>query len=123
MKQFYSNLLSMRLKRGVLFFALLTGACYATEAQIYTALLSGPAESPINNSPGIGKATITITGTMMRVQAEFSGLVGNTTASHIHAATAVPGVGTAGVATVLPTFTSFPLGVRAGTYDFTYDMT
>jgi hypothetical protein len=59
----------------------------------------------------------------MRVQVVFSGLTDVDTASHIHAATAVPGVGTAGVATTVPTFTGFPLGVTSGTYDHTFDMT
>jgi hypothetical protein len=59
----------------------------------------------------------------MRVQATFSGLTGNTTASHIHAPTAAAGTGTAGVATTTPTFTGFPTGVKAGTYDHTFDMT
>src|SRR5688572_10424514 len=111
MKQFYSNLSSLRVKKSVLLFALLVGACVVTRAQIYTAILSGPAEAPPNNSPGTGNATVTITGTMMRVEAHFSGLVAGVTASHIHAATAVPGVGTAGVATTVPTFTGFPSGV------------
>lgn len=53
----------------------------------------------------------------------FSGLLGNTTASHIHAATAVAGVGTAGVATQTPSFSGFPLGVKAGAMDTTFDMT
>src|SRR5687767_479668 len=44
------------------------------------------------------------------------------TASHIHAATAVAGSGTAGVATTLPTFPGFPSGVTAGTYDQTFNM-
>jgi hypothetical protein len=37
--------------------------------------------------------------------------------------TAVPGVGAIGVATELPSFTGFPLGVTSGTYDNTFDMT
>jgi hypothetical protein len=123
MKQFYQNHLSSTLQRSVLLFALLVGACYLSGAQIYTAILSGAAESPANSSPGTGKGTVTITGTMMRVQANFSGLVAPVTASHIHAATAVPGVGTAGVATTVPTFTGFPSGVTAGTYDRVFDMT
>ena len=123
MKQFYPSLLSFRLKRSVLFFALLFSACYMSEAQVYTALLSGPAEQPPNSSPGTGTGTVTVTGTMMRVQANFSGLVAPVTASHIHAATAVPGAGTAGVATSVPTFTGFPSGVTAGTYDRVFDMT
>jgi hypothetical protein len=53
----------------------------------------------------------------------FSGLTGTTTASHIHACTAAPGTGTAGVATQTPSFTGFPLGVMSGTYDHTFDLT
>jgi hypothetical protein len=58
----------------------------------------------------------------MRVRVTFSGLLGDTTASHIHAATAIPGTGTAMVATTTPTFPGFPLGVTSGTYDQTFDM-
>ena len=92
---------------------------------VYTASLSGPNESPPNASPGTGSATITFdtTANTMRVQANFTGLTGTTTASHIHCCTATPGVSTAGVATTTPTFPSFPLGVTSGTYDQTFDMT
>ena len=58
----------------------------------------------------------------MRVQTNFSGLLAGVTAAHIHAPTAVPGTGTAGVATSVPTFPGFPSGVTAGTYDRTFDM-
>jgi hypothetical protein len=54
---------------------------------------------------------------------KFGALVGNTTACHIHAATAVAGTGTAGVATTTPTFAGFPLGVKLGSYDIVLDMT
>jgi hypothetical protein len=59
----------------------------------------------------------------MRVQIDFTGLLGTTTATHIHCCTVTPFSLTAGVATVVPSFTSFPLGVTSGTYDVTYDMT
>jgi hypothetical protein len=59
----------------------------------------------------------------MRVQASFSGLLGNTTVCHIHGLTALPGVGTAGVMTQTPTFPGFPVGVTSGTYDATFDLT
>lgn len=59
----------------------------------------------------------------MEVNVTFSGLTGTTTASHIHCCTAVAGTGTVGVATVLPSFTGFPLGVTAGSYDHTFDLT
>ncbi len=86
----------------------------------YQAILSGPAESPPNASPGTGLGIITIddVANTMRVQVTFADLVTTgtgTTASHIHCCTAAPGIGTAIVATQTPTFTGFPLGVRSGT--------
>ena len=92
---------------------------------VYTASLSGPNESPANASPGTGFGTITIDDILntMRVQFSFSGLTGTTSAAHIHAATAVAGTGTAGVATQTPFFAGFPTGVTAGTMDTTFDMT
>jgi hypothetical protein len=91
----------------------------------YGALLLGSKEAPPNASPGIGGAKVTIDATAktMRVECAFNGLTGNVTNSHIHAATAVALTGTAGVATTTPTFTGFPSGVTAGSYDNTFDMT
>lgn len=60
---------------------------------------------------------------MLGVIVSFSDLLGTTTASPIHAATATAGTGTAGVATQLPTFTGFPLGVTSGTCSHTFDLT
>jgi hypothetical protein len=59
----------------------------------------------------------------LHVHVSFAGLLGTTTASHIHSATTIPGTGTAGVATTTPTFTGFPLGVTSGVYDSTLDLT
>lgn len=91
----------------------------------YTAVFSGAAESPPNASPGTGNAVVTIddVANTMTIDAEFSGLLGNTTVAHIHAATAVPLTGTAGVATTTPTFAGFPAGVTSGTYDIVLDLT
>jgi len=89
----------------------------------YTAVLSGPAESPANTSPGTGLAIVIFDADIMQVEVSFFGLLSPTIASHIHAATAVPGSGIAGVATAAPTFTAFPLGVTAGSYEHTFDMT
>ena len=86
---------------------------------VYTATLSGPNEATPNNSPGTGTATVTIdtVANTMLVSVNFSGLTSGTTASHIHAATTLPFTGAAGVATTLPTFAGFPLGVTSGTYN------
>ena len=124
MKKFYSDRLFMPIKKALLLFIVFLGASYISSGQIYWVSLSGPNEVPVNNSPGVGKALVTIdaVANTMRVQATFSGLVAGVTASHIHAPTAVAGTGTAGVATTTPTFTGFPSGVTSGTYDRTFDM-
>ena len=124
MKKIYSRLLLMAIKKTLLLLIVFFGASYVSSGQIYWVSLSGPAEAPPNNSPGTGKALITIdaVANTMRVQTTFSGLVAGVTASHIHAPTAVAGTGTAGVATTLPTFPGFPSGVTAGTYDQTFNM-
>ena len=112
---------------GVLAFAsAMLSSTHATAHEVvYTATLTGSAEAPPNASLGTGTALVTINDHdfTMRVQTSFSGLTGNVTAAHIHCCTAVPGTGTAGVASVTPSFTAFPSGGTSGTYDRTFDMT
>jgi hypothetical protein len=95
----------------------------AATVTIYSAQLSGANENPTNASPATGLAIVTIDDVLdtMRVQEFFSGLLGTTTASHIHCC-APPG-SNAGVATQTPFFAGFPIGVMSGTYDNTFDMT
>ena len=83
--------------------------------------LSAANESPATGSPGVGTATVTwdTVTSMMTVDVTFSLLTGPNTAAHIHCCVASPG--TAGVATVTPTFTGFPAGA-SGTYLHTFDM-
>lgn len=91
----------------------------------YNAFLDGPSESPANASPGTGFADFkydNVAHTLF-LDVTFSGLTGATTASHIHAATAVAGAGTAGVATTTPYFAGFPIGVTSGSYTTTLDLT
>lgn len=122
MANFYPNPLSPRGNKRLILSVLLLGILYTSSGQQYTTRLSGPAEAPPNTSPGTGTASVTITGTSLRLQTSFSGLVGNVTASHIHAPTSAPLTGAAGVATTVPTFPGFPAGVTAGSYDRTFDM-
>ncbi|MCX6231288.1 MAG: IPTL-CTERM sorting domain-containing protein [Bacteroidetes bacterium] len=110
--------------------AIITTTIFSTNAvkaqiTIYTATLSGLNELPPNPSAGTGTAIITInqSAATMRVQCSFSGLTGQVTASHIHAATPAPYSGNAGVATTTPSFPGFPTGVTSGSYDNTFDMT
>lgn len=99
------------------------GVAHATVIT-YGAALSGANEVPANGSPATGLATVLIDDVtnMMTVNATFSGLAGTSTASHIHCCTTLPDTGNAGVATSLPTFPTFPLGVTSGTYTETFDL-
>lgn len=99
----------------------LTAAISAHAAPVvYTTTLTGPAENPANASPGTGQATVIFDAVAhtLEVNETFSGLLGTTTASHIHCCIAPPGA--TGVATMLPTFSLLPLGVGSGTFDQTF---
>jgi hypothetical protein len=82
----------------------------------FTVDLSGANEVPVVVSPGTGVATVVLdpTAQTLQVNATFSGLTSITTAAHIHCC--APLGTNAGVATTLPAFPGFPLGVTAGTY-------
>nr|WP_303541948.1 CHRD domain-containing protein [Sphingomonas sp. BIUV-7] len=92
---------------------------------VYTTTLSGAAESPPNSSAGTGTGYVVYDDLAhtLQVQISFNGLTGQTTAAHIHSATAIAGAGTAGVATATPSFPGFPLGVTSGSYNQLFDLT
>src|SRR2546426_12245767 len=102
-------------------------ACGVVSAQAaliqYSVTLNGPNEP--TTSLGIGSGTVNYDDVAhtLELQVTFSGLTGNTTASHIHAPTTSPISGTAGVATTTPSLTGFPLGVTGGTYSGILDLT
>lgn len=108
---------------SVLVFGWASGA----NATVFYTHLNGANEFPANASPATGTARVDFDPVthQMHVEIDFSGLLGNTTASHIHCCTASPGniLQTAGVATTTPNFPGFPLGVTSGSYDHTFDMT
>lgn len=87
--------------------------------------MDGPSEGPTVTSLGTGYGTALYDDALhtLALNVSFSGLTGNTTASHIHAATANPFRQTAGVATTTPTFAGFPLGVASGLFSNTLDLT
>jgi hypothetical protein len=99
---------------------LIGSASSVPAAQVYH-LNFGP-EAVGATGTGIGTVAIDTTLNQMLINIEFSGLSGNTTVSHIHATTANPFTGTAGVATGVPTFPGFPAGVKSGTYVRLLDM-
>ena len=92
-------------------------------AQSWTATLNGANESPTNASPGTGSATLTLTGNVLTINGTFTGLLGTTTAAHIHCCTAAALTGAAGVATTTPSFAGFPLGVTSGSFSLLLDLT
>jgi hypothetical protein len=99
---------------------------YATPIT-FGADLTGALEFPPTGSPATGHATVVLdlVANTMEVDVTFSGLLGFTTASHIHCCLASPfltGVNVM-VATTIPTFTGFPLGVQSGTYSHLFDLT
>jgi hypothetical protein len=115
------------MSRSILLAATLASSILASPAQaailVFTTTLSGSNEVPSVSSPGTGTGTVTIDtdANTLQVALSFSGLLGNTTASHIHCC-AAPG-SNAPVATQVPTFVGFPVGVTAGSYNRVFDLT
>ncbi|HXA63941.1 MAG TPA: CHRD domain-containing protein [Bryobacteraceae bacterium] len=98
--------------------------CAAVAAPItYVATLNGPNEGTTSPGTGTGLVIIDTTVNTLFVMESFSGLVAPTTASHIHCCTGTPLTGTAGVATQVPSFSGFPLGVTSGSFNQTFDLT
>ena len=93
MKQFYSNLASCIEKNTFAFHLSSWEHLMLLRHKSIMPPFPGQLNSRANNSPGTGKAVVTIDGNLMRVQVTFSGLVtqtsaglpSGTTASHIHA--------------------------------------
>jgi len=92
----------------------------AATVYIFTGTATGDQEVPPTGSPGTGNVVVTFDDVAhsMQVQASFADLLANTTAAHIHV-----GMPTGGVATTLPSFPGFPLGVTSGSFDNIFDMT
>jgi hypothetical protein len=121
----------MRLGRWFVLSLVVAFAGMSSTAQaavfVYQTFLDGPSEAPPNASPGTGFAQVTYDDVthMMTVTATFQGLTGTTSAAHIHTPTPnPPATQTAGVATQVPSFSTFPLGVTSGVMPPTvYDLT
>jgi hypothetical protein len=81
--------------------------------------LTGANEIPPVASPGTGQVTVVLdpVAQTLQITVTFSGLTSPTTAAHIHCCLPSPLAATnVGVATTVPAFPGFPLGVTAGTY-------
>ena len=99
---------------------LLAGGLTASRAEgqaVSTGDLDGMSAVPPTPSAGTGTADVTVDGDQLTVDLSFSGLTGNSIASHLHCCTAA---GTnVGVAILFP---GFPTGVTSGTYSHTFDL-
>lgn len=118
----------MKIRHGILavLFALVCALPAAAHPITYVGTLSNVGEPlPANVSAGTGQVSVIFDDDAftMEVHAVFSDLTGTTTASHIHCCTSIAGTGNAGVATTVPFFVDFPIGVKFGSYDRTFDMT
>ncbi len=120
----------MRTKLSILFLVLAIGIAPLVAAPIsFYGNLSGPNESPANASPGTGTAVVTIDSLThtLTLNVSFFGLLGTTTASHIHVINGPGDANTADtlgpVATTTPTFVGFPTGVTSGTFFTALDTT
>jgi MYXO-CTERM domain-containing protein len=112
----------MKLSRLV-FGALCLGAAAVAAPITYVATLNGPTEGTTSPGTGTGLVIFDPTANTLFVSETFSGLLSPTTASHIHCCTATALTGSAGVATQLPSFSGFPLGVTSGSFSQTFDLT
>lgn len=90
----------------------------------YVTHLTGAQEVPAVVTPGVGDAIVDVDtdADTMRVYGSFSGLLGRTSASHIHCCFPLGGPNF-GVATTTPSFVGFPLGVSSGDFDIFLDLT
>ena len=108
---------------GLVVAVLMLSPAAKADQLVFTTTLTGSQEVPPSGSPGIGSALVTLdtVTNILTVNVSFAGRVSPTIASHIHCC-AGPGVN-AMVATAVPTFPGFPLGVTTGTYLMSFDLT
>ena len=81
--------------------------------------------TPVPGGSGTGSGSVLYDDVAhsLDLDVSWSGLSGNTTASHIHLPTSAPFTGTAGVVLTPGTLPGFPSGVTSGSYQTTLDLT
>ena len=91
----------------------------------YVGALNGAQESPSITTTGVGDVMVTVdtVAMTMLVETTFSAMSSGTTAAHIHCCFVPGGPSSVGVATTVPSFPGFPLGVTFGNYAMSFDLT
>jgi hypothetical protein len=96
---------------------LLVPAAYAIPVT-FVGNLTGANEVPLppvpSSATGLATVVLDAAAQTLQINATFSGLTSNTNAAHIHCC--APLGTNAGVATTVPAFPGFPLGVTSGTF-------
>lgn len=102
-------------KRALCLLAMLAATSFSrAEIMTYQATLA----PEVPGASGSGSVTVRYDSSLrqLSVSADWSGLSGPTTVTHIHCCTATAGAGTVGVAVTPGTLPNFPIGVQAGSY-------
>ena len=107
---------------GLLTVTLVAAASPTQAAVINFSTTLGP-EAPGATGSGTALLAWDDLANTLAIDASWSGLSGATTVAHVHCCTAAPGTGNAGVAVTQGTLPGFPVGVAAGTYSVTLDLT
>jgi hypothetical protein len=109
--------------KRILLTLLVAGGLMSAQATIYQYNISFAPEALGATGTGTGAVYYNNVSQSLQMFADFSGLSGNVTVTHIHAPTALPGVSTAGVALGNPSLPGFPLGGTSGSYSNTINLT
>jgi hypothetical protein len=117
------RILAMKRVLAGIALALLSAAASA-DIKPYRAVLNGASEAVPNTSPAWGHALIImdVTANTMQVMMTYADLTGLSTGAHIHCCTATPLTGTAPVATAVPAFATFPLGLHSSNFTQTFSL-
>ncbi|MES2626227.1 MAG: CHRD domain-containing protein [Pseudomonadota bacterium] len=107
-------------------FSLVLSALFCTSiAQAYPIAFSAHLAPEVVGATGTGSVMLEFDAAAhtLSIDASWAGLSGTTTVAHIHCCTAVPGIGTIGVAVTPSTLPGFPVGTQGGSYSIDLDLT
>jgi hypothetical protein len=118
-----TNLKPKKIMKRILLPILIAASLASARAAIFDYTITFGPEAIGATGSGSGTASYDTVSHLLQLQATYSGLSGNVTQTHIHAATASPFTGTSGIAIGNPSLAGFGLGATSGSYSNTLDMT